>query len=141
VRRIIGAHDGHATGRHRHVTGRHRHVTRRAATGPRRTHRTGAPTDTRRERLGARGTHGHGHATGPRGTQRRRRPGGNTLPRARDRRGTSTPQAPGGTHCHGHPCRTRDEHATGTPQIHVRRGARPVADKRPNCARCVAWSG
>ena len=51
-----------------------------------------------------------------------------------------------GTHCHGiladpgRPGPTRDEHATATPRVHVTR-ARRLVDKRPNCARCVAWSG
>ena len=161
------ASSGHTTGTRRAPTGT---GTRRAATGPRLTHCIGAATDTRRERPQAReehmatgtprareeqhaagaqgGTqcHGHtgrhGHARGP-GRARHRRPGGNASPRApapgRDLHATG---AQGGTQCHGHPARYRtstpqDEHATGTRETR----ALPLAERRPNCARCVAWSG
>ena len=96
------------------------------------------------------------------GPARYRRPGRNTVPRApRRTRDEHATGAPGGTQCHGHPGRhgtsmpqappaehmatgTRADtgrachwYAAGTPEMR----ARPVAGKRPNCARCVAWSG
>ena len=99
--------------------------TRRAATGTRghrsasKTHWTGAPTDTRRERRRCarntwwRARHRPARNTTPQAPQeehmatgtladtgpaRYRRPGRNTVPRAPGRHGTSTPQAPRAEH-------------------------------------------
>jgi hypothetical protein len=135
ARRIIRAHDGHTTG----PTGT---GTRRAATGLRRTHCTGAQTDTRRQRPLAREEH-KPRAPGP--PRARQRPGTTTSQapmgeriaagtrasagRARHRRpeGNASPRAPGptrdehatgaqrGTHRLGHPGRYR----TSIPQVHV----------------------